>query len=307
MRILTISELESASGFPRTTIYHYLKQGLLPTAQRVGGGPAVYGDGHVARLAQIRALKEDGLTLAEIGMRFEETGDPNGTDEVDLVARQVAETRRLILEDAIRQFAMQGYSGARMADIAASTGVGPLTLYRYFPTKRELFIEVVETLVDRTLDYTESLVLAEPDLVKRHMMRVAGFLGVRNISPEMLTFVRAEALGTDEATRELFKKTYKRLTRALHQDLATLRASSSARPHTTDEMMAYALLGVLENSSMRLSWDQDYSVEDYLWTNLEAYLGIRLVYLDRAATKNETDIYAPMVKALAANPPFAFE
>jgi AcrR family transcriptional regulator len=305
MQILSISELENISGFPRTTVYHYLKEGLLPAAQRVGGGPAVYGEGHVARLGQIRALKEDGLTLEEIRRRFEETGDPNGTDKVDLVARQVAKTRRLILEDAARQFAAKGYRGTRMADVAASTGIGPLTLYRYFPAKRELFIEVVETLVERTLDYTESLILSEPDLVRRHLMRVIGFLGVRNISPEMLTFVRAEALGTDEATRELFKKTYRRLTRALLEDLAILRSSGSTPPRTTDEMMAYALLGVLENSSMRLSWDEEYSVEDYLWTNLEAYLGIRAVYLGWATFKKEIDTYSPMVSVLTAHPPFA--
>jgi AcrR family transcriptional regulator/predicted DNA-binding transcriptional regulator AlpA len=306
MQILSISELEKISGLPRTTIYHYLKEGLLPAAQRVGGGPAVYGEGHVARLKEIRSLKQDGLTLEEIGRRFEETGDPNGTDEVDLIARQVAETRRLILEDAARQFAAKGYRGTRMADVAASTGIGPLTLYRYFPAKRELFIEVVETLVERTLDYTESLILAEPDLVKRHMMRVIGFLGVRNISPEMLTFVRAEALGTDEATHELFQKTYRRLTRALLEDLAVLRSLGTTPPRTTDDMMAYALLGLLENSSMRLSWDEKYSVEDYLWTNLEAYLGIRAVYLERTTVKREIDTYASMVEELAAHPPFAF-
>jgi AcrR family transcriptional regulator len=306
VQILNISELEEASGYSRSTIYHYLKEGLLPSAQRVGGGPAVYGEGHTARLREIRSLKREGLTLGEIRRHFERTGDPNGTDEVDLIARQVAETRRLILEDAARQFAAKGYRGTRMADIAASTGIGPLTLYRYVPAKRELFIEVVETLVERTLDYTESLVLAEPDLVKRHMMRVIGFLGVRNISPEMLTFVRAEALGTDEATHELFQKTYRRLTRALLEDLAVLRNSGNTPPHTTDDMMAYALLGVLENSSMRLSWDEKYSVEDYLWTNLEAYLGIRSVYLEQAVLGQEVNLYAPMVGELASHPPFAF-
>ena len=306
MHILNIAELETISGFRRSTIYHYLKEGLLPSAQRVGGGPAVYGDGHVARLREIRRLKEDGLTLGDISRHFEETGDPDGTGEIDLIARHTAETRRLIVEDAARQFAGKGYRGTRMADIASSTGIGPLTLYRYFPGKRELFIEVVETLVDRTLDYTESLILAEPDLVKRHMMRVVGFLGVRNISPEMLTFVRAEALGADEATRDLFEKTYRRLTKALVEDLAILRRSGVTHPRTTDEMMAFGLLGVLENSSMRLTWDEDYSVEDYLWTNLEAYLGIRAVYVGQPVSGDEVDAYEPMVDELALHPPFAF-
>jgi AcrR family transcriptional regulator len=306
MQMLGISELEKASGFPRTTIYHYLREGLLPPAKRTGGGPAVYGSRHLARLCRIRELKDEALSLEEIRTQLEANGEPTEWDDIDLAAEQTAATRNLILETASRHFAEQGYTGTRMADIASQSGVGPLTLYRYFPSKRELFIEVVETLVERTLQYTEERILAEPDLVKRHMMRVIGFLGVRNVSPEMLTFVRAEALGTDENTRELFIRTYQTLTRPIFSDLELLRQSGSASPRTSDEMMAYALLGVIENSAMRLSWDQEYSAEDYLWTNFEAFAAIQAIYLGELSIEADTETYEPLLRALAANPPFAF-
>ena len=305
MQLLSIAELEEESALRRTTIYHYLKIGLLSPAQRVGGGPAVYSTRHLARLKQIQRLKEEGLTLEEIRARVE--GDGEGADEdVDLLARQAEVTRTLIVEKAAAQFSRQGYRATKMADIATAAGIGPLTLYRYFAAKRELFIEAVDILVERALKYTESLILPEADEVKRYLLRVRGFLEVRNISREMLTFVRAEALLADPEARRFLIRTYEALTKALVDDLRILRESNGTTIRSSDEMMAYALLGVMEETAMRLQFDDRYSVEDYLWTNLEAYLPIRAQYAGRSVPRNDADAYQEIITELAAGPLFTF-
>ena len=48
--------------------------------------------------------------------------------------------RQQVLDAAIRVFAERGYAGASTQAIAASIGVGEPTIYRYFPSKRELFL-----------------------------------------------------------------------------------------------------------------------------------------------------------------------
>ncbi len=48
--------------------------------------------------------------------------------------------RQQVLDAAIRAFAQRGYAGASTQAIAASIGVGEPTLYRYFPSKRQLFL-----------------------------------------------------------------------------------------------------------------------------------------------------------------------
>jgi len=161
-----------------------------------------------------------------------------------------------IVETAASQFTQKGYRNTKMADIAAESGVGPLTLYRFYSAKRELFIQVVDVLVERALKHTESLILPESDEVKRHLLRVRGFLDVRDISREMLTFVRAEALFADAEVRRFFVGTYELLTRALVADLRLLRKSHAAPVRSSDEMMGYALLGIMEESAMRLSFDE---------------------------------------------------
>ncbi|MCL5736702.1 MAG: TetR family transcriptional regulator, partial [Actinobacteria bacterium] len=235
MRLLSISELERESGMPRTTIYHYLKIGLLSHAQRVGGGPAVYSTQHLARLKQIHRLKEQGLTLEELRTRLDEVVEDEASN-VDLVAEQNQATRALIVETAAAQFSEKGYRNTKMSDIAAAAGIGPLTLYRHFAAKRELFIEVVDVLVERALKYTESLILPESDEVKRYLLRVRGFLEVRDISREMLTFIRAEALAADPVAMRSFIRTYEALTRALVDDLRLLRESNGPHLRSSDDL-----------------------------------------------------------------------
>jgi AcrR family transcriptional regulator len=304
MRLLSIADVEGESGLPRTTIYHYLKIGLLSPAQRVGGGPAVYSTRHLARLKQIQGLKEEGFTLEEIRTRVE-PGDEGDSKDVDLLARQAQATRSLIVATAAAQFSRQGYRSTKMADIAAAAGIGPLTLYRFFAAKRELFIEAVDVLVERALKHTESLILPEADDVKRYLLRVRGFLEVRDISREMLTFIRAEALVADPAARRFLVRTYEALTKALTDDLRILREDSGTTIRSSDEIMAYALLGIMEETAMRLQFDDCYSIGDYLWVNLEAYLPIRAQYAGRGIPKDEAEKYHEIISGLASGPLFS--
>jgi AcrR family transcriptional regulator len=70
-----------------------------------------------------------------------------------------AESRReQILGCAMQAFAMDGFDAARTADIAARAGVSERLLYKHFAGKRELFLAVVEQVVDLVVDgYRQSM------------------------------------------------------------------------------------------------------------------------------------------------------
>lgn len=61
-------------------------------------------------------------------------------------------SRQAIIQAALRCFAARNYDGASMSDIAEATGITKRAIYRYFPTKRELFYavrnEVYSTIVN---------------------------------------------------------------------------------------------------------------------------------------------------------------
>jgi AcrR family transcriptional regulator len=67
-----------------------------------------------------------------------------------------AATRELILDAALAELAASSYAGAGMQSIAGRAGIGTGTLYRYFPSKSDLFAEVFRRGAAR-----EMVVLAE--------------------------------------------------------------------------------------------------------------------------------------------------
>lgn len=55
--------------------------------------------------------------------------------------------RRKLVTAAARVFARDGYGKTRMAAVAEAAGVGKGTLYEYFPSKEDLFLEVCAELI----------------------------------------------------------------------------------------------------------------------------------------------------------------
>ncbi len=52
------------------------------------------------------------------------------------------DTRSRILQAALRLFAAKGYEGTTTKDLAGSANVAEGTLFRYFPNKKAILIEV---------------------------------------------------------------------------------------------------------------------------------------------------------------------
>lgn len=56
------------------------------------------------------------------------------------MTEQVDERRERILKTSARLFGRQGYYGTRMSEVARQARISPKTLYRYFSSKKQLFI-----------------------------------------------------------------------------------------------------------------------------------------------------------------------
>jgi AcrR family transcriptional regulator len=79
--------------------------------------------------------------------------------------RLAPEARRdQIVDVGAKKFSGQPYEHVRMADVAAEAGISRALVYRYFPTKRDLFAAVYQRASDRLLKESEivpNLALAE--------------------------------------------------------------------------------------------------------------------------------------------------
>jgi AcrR family transcriptional regulator len=54
------------------------------------------------------------------------------------------ESRQRILDAALRLFAQRSFDKVRMEDVAVEAGVGKVTVYRYFPTKDDLYLDLLK-------------------------------------------------------------------------------------------------------------------------------------------------------------------
>jgi AcrR family transcriptional regulator len=100
------------------------------------------------------------------------------------------ERRQKILAAAAELFGANAYDSVQMRDVAARAEVGKPTLYRYFPSKEELFLEVFKSGLDR-LDAEVAAILKDRDqpspALQRLLQALLNALGGQVAALRMLT------------------------------------------------------------------------------------------------------------------------
>lgn len=130
----------------------------------------------------------------------------------------LAERRREeILVVATEIFARQGLRGTDVQEIADSCGIGKGTVYRYFPSKDELFLATVHRVNERMTEALREVIRQDLDPVERMEGMIERFLVFFEENPdfvEVLIQERAEF-------RERGRLTFFDYRDALHEELGT--------------------------------------------------------------------------------------
>lgn len=66
--------------------------------------------------------------------------------------KKKVETKKKIIEVAYKMFDENGYENTSINDIAKESGLGVGTVYNYFPSKDNIFVETFEKKMQKTLD-----------------------------------------------------------------------------------------------------------------------------------------------------------
>ncbi len=302
MRALTITELESATGTPRSTIYFYVREGLLPAAQKAAASRALYSDVHVGLLEEIRRLKSSGADLETIKTSIGPLLERQTAAEPDLVARRAAETRGAILQTAARQFARRGYKRTRIADIIREVGIAPPVFYTHFATKRQLFVESFNVFVHWMSSLIEPPLAEEPDPAVRLIWRIYAFWGLQRLSPDLLGLAMAEGMQEDAETRAAVQEALSIIAAGPTADLSGLRRRPDSPP-ISDELMAYSLFGATEQAAMRATWDDEFDQRDVMLTHLFLFLSVQAAYTGANDVASRLDGYRELIDRLIAEGP----
>lgn len=113
-----------------------------------------------------------------------------------------ARRRDEILRNAIRHFARDGYFAADLDALAADVGCAKGTLYRYFPSKAELFQQSVDLVMRELIDATRACDSDDPLDQLRHAVR--SYLAYFDAHPEYVELLIQERA----AFRERKQATY---------------------------------------------------------------------------------------------------
>jgi AcrR family transcriptional regulator len=103
-----------------------------------------------------------------------------------------ANRQQEILDAATKLFAEYGYSDADTQLLADRLHVGKGTLYRYFPSKRELFLAAADRVVRRAREQVEASMVGIEDPLDRIAAAIRAFLAFYADHPEFVELLMQE-------------------------------------------------------------------------------------------------------------------
>lgn len=171
------------------------------------------------------------------------------------------ETKRKILEAAECVFTEHGYAAASVSKITDRAGVGQGTFYLYYPTKHEVFVELVDDL-NRRVRHAMSVgaqrgrnrIESEREGFREFFRFIAAHPGIYRVVREA-EFVAPEAM----------HRHYSRIVDGYTAGLEAAKAAGEVDPDLDPTVTAWALMGVGEMIGMRwILWGDGEVSDDVL-------------------------------------------
>ena len=281
---LTTAAIERKTGVSRSTLYFYIRQGLLPEPQKTPGGRSLYSEDHVEILRRIGELKREGRSLPEIKKALTERVTQARNNGVDLAAQETERVHDAIIQTAIEEFMARGYKQTHVSTIIQRLGINPQLFYSHFPSKLQLLAECFTTFIERSAGSLEPGMAAYADLPERMLRRVGADRRGHELGAMLAAAIRSEG-SPDELDHYRLVKALEVIMSRVAGDIAKVRPPDAPPPRVSDEMLAYGLLGADNYQRLRASWGDDVSAADFLRAHLFIFLAIL------AAVSGEIDIY----------------
>ena len=266
-RLMRIGELESLSGFPRYTIHKYINDGLLPEPIKTGKTMAYYDVSHLERLRAIREIKgtsrlpvsylkkvlEDREETAGEGFIGERSGK-KGRPQDDVREKRKQQIRNAAFE----VFLEKGFQQARIQDITATAGISTGTFYIYYADKRELFMDVIDEMIRSTVVAIENAVKKDGDIFRGTIAAAQFYTENYPYFSVIINQLRGMMAETEPSAREKFIALHNQLANLFVREIRVALEKGLIR-EVDPELLARALMGILEFLSIYLSFDDSYT------------------------------------------------
>jgi AcrR family transcriptional regulator len=275
---IKMADLARLSELSKSVIHFYLKMGLLHPAKKLGLSLSVYDWTHLDKLRRIRDLRENQkLPLSKIKdlLSIESLQSSSSSSESDVLSlistieeeRRVTKDRKTrakkteIMDAAISLFSKNGYQNTTIDAIADSLHMAKSTVYLYFESKEDLFMECIERLtVVAVPEYAWDDIRKEKNALTRLRKRGLAFLRAFPSYKGILTMTKAVLGGDNQKLAEKAKNTLFHMTRPMANDLRKGVADGLFR-EMDEEVIAHLFLAMGEGLGCRLMIDSRYTIE----------------------------------------------
>lgn len=159
--------------------------------------------------------------------------------------RPADERRRIILESAQDAFAAAGYDSVGTGDVARAAGVTPPALYRYFPSKRDLYLATLKQAGPRLLSHWQhAMSTASDPLEAIRTLGMAYFDHVQGRAPMMGMWFQALAESGDDAVRETLAASFTAAIDLLEQNIDAGKARGLVREDVDARVAAWHFMAI---------------------------------------------------------------
>ena len=254
---LKLSEMAKKAGVSASTVYDYLRYGILPPPVRTSPTKSFFTQKHLERLYEVRTLRSKGLSINDIR-------DSLGCNNpLEIKASDSNDSIRIeIIDKALELFSKYHYEKTKVVDITNALNIGSGTFYRYFKSKEELFLGCLERLpVVLVPDDAWNKVEEETDFILRLKKRGYAMLNAFPSYIGILNYAKQALGGDDEILARKAAECINTLITPLKRDLERAINQGKVRKKIDVEMCAHLLLGINETFGYRTLIDPDYSIE----------------------------------------------
>lgn len=164
-------------------------------------------------------------------------------------------TKEKILEAASRCFSKTGYARTTMDKIAEESRVSKGTLYWYFKSKEDLFVELKERQVERAIKELEEIFSKEEAFYKRLMDAISMFFS--SLTPDKRELARLNAVFLAEAPRipklnSMLKLQHRKVKELIETAVEEAISRGEIRGNVTPEMLSTVLLALIDG--LEIHW-----------------------------------------------------
>jgi AcrR family transcriptional regulator len=165
---------------------------------------------------------------------------------------------------AVKVFARSNYRAAKVADIAAEAGISEALIYKYFPSKKSIFLEILEHMSKRIIIFWQQEVDKEPDALKAmHNMGVTYYKRMIKHPDELKVQFQAISETDDKEIAERLHKDHVNYMRFIRKVIKKGIKQGTIRKNLDVDIPVWLFngVGISMNMMKLLSFEKEFTEE----------------------------------------------